>query len=89
MSAEEAFLRAAHIEFPEPPATSDDQIDLSDIPEQDFTGPDVVRGKHYHAVQAALGYVRLEPDVRRVFPNADAVNRALRGLIEIAKSAHE
>jgi hypothetical protein len=29
----------------------------------------------------------LDPDVRRAFPNADAVNRALRGLIEIANNA--
>jgi ABC-type sulfate transport system substrate-binding protein len=29
--------------------------------------------------------VRLEPDVMAVFPNAEAVNEALRYLIEIAK----
>jgi len=29
--------------------------------------------------------VRLEPDVLAAFPNAEAVNEALRGLIEIAK----
>ena len=29
--------------------------------------------------------VRLEPDVIAAFPNADAVNKALRYLIEIAK----
>jgi hypothetical protein len=33
--------------------------------------------------------VRLEPDVVAAFPNAEAVNEALRSLIEIAKrSAH-
>lgn len=31
--------------------------------------------------------VRLEPDVIAVFPNAEAVNAALRNLIEIAKSS--
>ncbi|WP_434148919.1 hypothetical protein ACR2R6_17175 [Methylocaldum gracile subsp. desertum] len=31
------------------------------------------------------GVVRLEPDVAEAFPNADAVNEALRLLIEIAK----
>ncbi len=29
--------------------------------------------------------VRLEPDVAEVFPDAEAVNEALRSLIEIAK----
>jgi hypothetical protein len=29
--------------------------------------------------------VRLEPDVMAAFPNADAVNEALRYLIEVAK----
>ncbi len=31
--------------------------------------------------------VRLEPDVIAVFPNAEAVNAALRNLIEIAKNS--
>jgi hypothetical protein len=31
------------------------------------------------------GVVRLEPDVAEVFPDADAVNEALRFLIRIAK----
>ena len=86
MTAEEALTRAANTGFPAPPANSDDQIDLSDIPEQDFGGADVVRGRHYDVVAAALGYVQLEPDVRRAFPDAESVNRTLRGLIEIAKS---
>jgi hypothetical protein len=31
------------------------------------------------------GLVRLEPEVAEVFPDAEAVNEALRSLIEIAK----
>jgi hypothetical protein len=31
------------------------------------------------------GLVQLEPDVAEVFPDADAVNKALRSLIEIAQ----
>ena len=31
--------------------------------------------------------VRLEPDVIAVFPNAEAVNAALRNLIEVAKNS--
>jgi len=38
---------------------------------------------------AAQGFVVLDPDVRRAFPDAGAVNRALRGLLEIAKNANE
>lgn len=31
-------------------------------------------------------FVRLEPDVAKAFPNADAVNKALRSLIETSKN---
>lgn len=34
------------------------------------------------------GVVRLEPDVAEVFPDADAVNEALRFLIRITKENH-
>lgn len=73
---------------PRIPAVPDDQIDLSDVPETDFTSPDAVRGKYYGGMKATLGYVLLEPDVRRAFPDADAVNRVLRSLIEIANNSH-
>jgi hypothetical protein len=33
------------------------------------------------------GTVRLEPDVAEIFPNADAVNEALRFLIRITQKA--
>jgi hypothetical protein len=65
------------------------EIDYSDIPPQEWSGPDVVRGKYRELALAAQGFVVLDPDVRRAFPDAGAVNRALRGLLEIAKNAQE
>ena len=47
----------------------------------DFLGG--VRGKH-HKRFAGANLVLLAPDVAKVFKNAEAVNNALRGLIEIA-----
>jgi hypothetical protein len=52
---------------------------------QDLSGPNVVRGKYPELALAAQGLIALDPDVRCAFPDADAVNRALHGLIEIAK----
>ncbi len=89
MSAEDAFAHAKTVDwgpnFPE----SDEEIDYSDIPPQDWSGPDVVRGKYRDLALAAQGFVQLDADVRHAFPDTNAVNRALRGLIEIAKNAHK
>jgi hypothetical protein len=51
-------------------------------PEYDFEalGPGV-RGKHYAQLMAKSNIVRIAPDVHAVFPNEQAVNTALRGLI--------
>ena len=48
----------------------------------DFSGG--VRGKHHKRFSEGTNLVLLEPDVAKVFKSADAVNNALRGLIEIA-----
>jgi hypothetical protein len=87
MSAEEAFAQAQHVGWGPNLPKSDDEIDYSDIPPQDWSGPNVVRGRYRELALAAQGLIALDPDVRRAFPDADAVNRALRGLIEIAKNA--
>ncbi len=81
MSTEEAFAQAKVTDFAENFPTEDAHIDLSDIPEQDFSGPDVVRGRYRELALAAGGIVVLDPDVRAAFPDAAAVNRALRGLL--------
>ncbi len=70
------------------------------LPEYDFSGKNVKRGKHAEAMRR--GYtvtihnedgtttvqrfgptVQLDPDVSAFFPDAESVNRALRGLIAL------
>jgi hypothetical protein len=43
-----------------------------------------VRGKHHKEARAGTNLVLLEPDVAEVFPDASAVNEALRLLAEVA-----
>ncbi|WDT77487.1 MAG: hypothetical protein MPW16_09780 [Candidatus Manganitrophus sp.] len=43
-----------------------------------------VRGKYYKSYQSGTNLVLLSPDVAEVFPDADAVNEALRTLIKAA-----
>jgi len=47
----------------------------------------LVRGKYVERLQASSNVVILDPDVADVFPNAAAVNAALRSLAEIARRA--
>jgi len=42
------------------------------------------RGKYYQRATAGTNLVLLEPDVARVFPDSNSVNRALRLLQEVA-----
>jgi len=46
-----------------------------------------VRGKYYERYKQGTNVVLLEPDVAQVFPDSESVNRALRGLIDIAREA--
>ena len=52
-------------------------------PEYDFSGG--VRGKYLERYQASSNVVVLDPDVSVAFPNATAVNEALRALVDIAE----
>ena len=52
--------------------------------EYDFSG--AVRGKYYERYKASTNVVVLDPDVSRVFPNAEAVNQALRALASVARA---
>lgn len=45
-----------------------------------------VRGKYVERYKAGTNIVRLEPDVAAAFPDAQAVNEALRLLIKIART---
>jgi hypothetical protein len=47
---------------------------------QKALGPGV-RGKYLKAYREAFADVRLDPDVAAAFPDSEAVNRALRGLL--------
>jgi hypothetical protein len=47
----------------------------------------MVRGKYAKQCKAASNVVVLDPEVAKAFPNGAAVNDALLGLLEIAKSA--
>ena len=54
-------------------------------PEYDFTH--AVRGKYAHRFPQDVVMVTLAPDVAAAFPDADAVNEALRVLLKAAKKA--
>ena len=45
-----------------------------------------VRGKYYERYRQGTNLVLLEPDVAAVFRSSEAVNRALRVLIEAARA---
>ena len=52
--------------------------------EYDFSGG--VRGKHHVAYKAGTNVVFLDADVAKAFPDSSSVNRALRLLLDLAKS---
>ena len=52
---------------------------------EDF--PALVRGKYASRVRTSSNVVVIDPEVTELFPNADAVNAALRSLAEIARRA--
>jgi hypothetical protein len=47
----------------------------------------LVRGKYVARLKARSNVVLLDPEVAELFPNAAAVNAALRSLAEVAKRA--
>lgn len=48
---------------------------------------EIVRGKYAKGISESTNVVVLEPDVAKAFPNAEAVNKALRGLISPSRPA--
>jgi hypothetical protein len=50
-------------------------------PEYDFRGG--VRGKYVARYREGTNVVVLDPDIAEAFPNAGAVNRALRALLNV------
>lgn len=55
------------------------EIDLSDIPETDFTNG--VRGRHYRGPHE-IRFVSIDEDVARYYPTSASINDALRELIK-------
>ena len=53
-------------------------------PEYSFSGG--VRGKHHEQYQAGTNVVFLDPDIAKAFKDSESVNRALRLLLDLAKS---
>ena len=47
----------------------------------------MTRGKYAGRIAASTNVVVLDPEVAKAFPNDDAVNDALRALINIARAA--
>ncbi len=48
---------------------------------------EIVRGKYANEIKAETNVVLLEPDIAEAFPNDEAVNNALRYLLEVAKTS--
>lgn len=59
--------------------------DVDMLPEYDFSG--AVRGKYHDQYHRSSNVVVLDEDVAELFPNAEAVNGALRALAAVAKRA--
>jgi hypothetical protein len=56
-------------------------------PEYDFASMKAgVRGKHYEQYRKGTNVVMIEPDVAAAFPTEDAVNEALRGILDTARA---
>ncbi|MCX6030598.1 MAG: hypothetical protein NT169_15030 [Chloroflexi bacterium] len=64
--------------------TASDEL-RSEYRREDF-GP-MVRGKYAARLGESSNIVVLDPEIAEVFPNAQAVNAALRGLLELARTS--
>ena len=47
----------------------------------------IVRGKYAGRIKEETNVVLLEPDIAKAFPNDEAVNKALRYLLEVAEAS--
>ena len=47
----------------------------------------IVRGKYANRIKEETNVVLLEPDIAQAFPNDEAVNKALRYLLEVAEAS--
>jgi len=65
---------------------TDEDDDL--LPEYDFSQMKGVRGKYVERYREGTNLVLLDPDVAAAFPDAKAVNDALRQLIQEKQPRH-
>ena len=49
---------------------------------------EIVRGKYANRIKEETNVVLLEPDIAQAFPNDEAVNKALRYLLEVAEASN-
>jgi hypothetical protein len=57
------------------------------LPEYDFASmKGGVRGKYVERLREGTNIVLVDPDVAAAFPSADAVNEALRGILNTARA---
>ena len=47
-----------------------------------------IRGKYLKSLRGQSNIVVLEPDIAEAFPNEDAVNQALRGVLDTTRAIH-
>ena len=47
----------------------------------------IERGKYAARLRKSTNIIVLDPEVAKVFPNNEAVNNALRGLIDVARAS--
>ena len=62
-----------------------DELEDDLRPEYGFDFSKAVRGKHYQEYMRSSNVVVLEPDVTAAFQTSEAVNAALRSMLELAK----
>lgn len=48
---------------------------------------ELVRGKYASRIRTSTNVIVLDPQVAKAFPNDEAVNDALRGLVKLARSS--
>jgi hypothetical protein len=66
------------------------EAEANDWLRPEYRRPDlggIVHGKYARRLGESTNIVVLDPEVAKAFPNDDAVNAALRGLLELARSS--
>ena len=65
--------------------SQDQNMTVEDEMRPEYDLSDGTRGKHYKTYRKGTNLVPLDPDVAKIFPDAAAVNEALRLLVKLAR----